>query len=132
MDSGSGGDSGGLRLSRQGGRGRQGLAQSRKDRQGRQGRNQGWSLLIVLWLAIGAGALSFPPDRFSVPHLGLIVLFMGSFVAGFNRTTLARTVASVLILIGAGMFASMGEAPAVSMGIGLPGLGLFLLNSLKL
>jgi len=90
-----------------------------------------WSLLILLWIAAGAGALAFPASRFSVPQFGLIVVGVVSFVAGFNRHRAARAVASVLILVAAGMFASLGDVPEVVLGIGLPGLGLLLLNSVR-
>jgi hypothetical protein len=91
-----------------------------------------WSLLGLLWIAAAVGALQFPLDRFSVPHFGLIVVGFASFVAGFQRHRAARTAASVLILVAAGMFASVGESPEVALGLGLPGLGLMLLNSVRL
>ncbi len=65
-------------------------------------------------------------------NFGLLVVGVVSFVAGFNRHRAARTVASVVILIAAGMFASLGDVPEVALGLGLPGLGLFILNSVRL
>jgi hypothetical protein len=91
-----------------------------------------WSLLFVLGLTVGAGMLIFPAGRFSVPHFGLIVLFVVSFVAGFNRVPIARATASIILLLGAGAFAATGENPEVGLGIGLSGLGLFLLNSFRM
>lgn len=91
-----------------------------------------WSMLSVLWLTLGAGMYLFPASRFSVPHFGLIVVFAVSFFASFHRAAAARVTASVLILLVAGMFAALGEVPEVAIGMGLPGLGLFLLNSFRL
>lgn len=91
-----------------------------------------WSMLAVLWLTLGAGTYVFPASRFSVPHFGLIVVFAVSFFASFHRAAAVRVTASILILLVAGMFAALGEIPEVAIGMGLPGLGLFLLNSFRL
>ncbi|MEN8148415.1 MAG: hypothetical protein ABFS86_01250 [Planctomycetota bacterium] len=91
-----------------------------------------WICLAGMWAALGVAAFLGPHDRFSPWPFGVFVCFILSFVAAFARTPPVRMIASLLITSAAGLTAGFGFHPEVCLGVALFGLGLVVLNGLRL
>ena len=91
-----------------------------------------WICLVGLWVALGAAAFLGPHDRFSPWPFAVFVCFVGSFVAAFSRVPAARMIASLVIATAGGLTAGYGYQPEVSLAVALCGLGLTVINGLRL